>query len=153
MQRTRSRICSTTAASKHLRDTESSPECIEREGGTGRSHREAIILERRRRDVARENYSALLESLGREREESTLLRGDLLEARNRADYLNHGINLLKMRMSDQRDWSDELEMHAMQGEVFNRMGGTWDPSVYKRRIEEYEDREMGERAAKRACGY
>lgn len=115
-----------------------------------RSHREAIILERRRRDIARENCSALLSSLGREREELTLVRRDLFEARTRADYLNHGLDLLKMRMSDQVNWSDELDMNARQGEVFNRMDRTWGPSVYKRRLQEYEDREMEERAARRA---
>ncbi|THV55464.1 hypothetical protein BGAL_0008g00510 [Botrytis galanthina] len=115
-----------------------------------RSHREAIILERRRRDFARENCSALLSSLGREREELTLVRRDLFEARTRADYLNHGLDLFNMRMSNQVNWSDELDMNARQGEVFNRMDGTWGPSVYKRRLEEYEDREMEERAAQRA---
>ncbi|TGO11830.1 hypothetical protein BTUL_0100g00070 [Botrytis tulipae] len=118
-----------------------------------RNHREAIILERSQRDAARENCSALLENLGRERQESTLVRRDLFEARTRGDYLNHSIDVLKMEMSDQKNWSDELEMHAMQGEVFNRMDGTWEPSVYKRRLEEYEDREMEERAAKRARRY
>ncbi|KAF7867098.1 uncharacterized protein EAF02_009884 [Botrytis sinoallii] len=115
-----------------------------------RTHRQAIILERRQRDIARENCSALLSNLGREREELTLVRRDLFEARARADYLNHGVDLLKMRLSDQINWSDVLEIHARQGEVFNRMDGAWEPSVCKRRLEEYEDREMEERAAKRA---
>ncbi|KAF7903914.1 hypothetical protein EAF00_001248 [Botryotinia globosa] len=118
-----------------------------------RNHREAIILERRQRDAARENCSALLENLGRERQELTLVRRDLLEARARADYLNHSMDVLKMEMGDQKNWSDELEMHAMQGEVFDRIGGTWEPSTYKRRLEEVEDREMEERAAKRARRY
>ncbi|TGO47359.1 hypothetical protein BCON_0281g00040 [Botryotinia convoluta] len=118
-----------------------------------KNHRDAIILERRRRDVARDNCSALLRNLDRARGELALGRRDLFEAKTRADYLNHGVDLLKMRLSDQRNWSDELEMHAMQGEVFNRMGGTWEPSVYKRRLEEYEEREIGERTAKRARHY
>ncbi|TGO63336.1 hypothetical protein BOTNAR_0101g00080 [Botryotinia narcissicola] len=118
-----------------------------------RNHREAIILERRQRDAARENCSALLENLGREKQELTLVRRDLFEARARGDYLNHSIDVLSMEMVDQKNWSDELEMHAMQGEVFNRMDGTWEPSLHKRRIEEHEDREMEERAAKRARRY
>ncbi|KAF5875748.1 uncharacterized protein Bfra_011511 [Botrytis fragariae] len=116
-------------------------------------HREVIILERSRRDIARENCSGLLRSLDMARGELTSVRRDLLEARNRADDLNQGVDLLKMRLSDQINWSDELEMNAMQGEVFNRMTRTWEPSVYKRRLEEYEDREMEERTAKRARNY
>ncbi|TGO21047.1 hypothetical protein BPAE_0246g00130 [Botrytis paeoniae] len=118
-----------------------------------RTHRKAIILERRRRDIAREDCSGLLRNLDMARGELASARRDPLEARNGADYLNHGVDQLKMRLSDQRNWSDELEMHAMQGEVFKRMGGTWEPSIYKRRLEEDEDREMEERTAKRARNY
>ncbi|KAM0156604.1 hypothetical protein ACHAQE_005170 [Botrytis cinerea] len=115
-----------------------------------KTHRDAIILERRLRNVARKSCSTLMRTLDVEIRESELVRRDLSEAKTREHYLNHDISLLKKRLSDQRTWSDELEMHGMQGEVFNRMGGTWEPSVYKRRLEEYEDCEREERTAKRA---
>ncbi|KAF7926055.1 uncharacterized protein EAE97_010355 [Botrytis byssoidea] len=67
-----------------------------------RNHREAIILERRQRDAARENCSVLLENLGRERQELTSLRRDLFEARARGDCLNHSIDALKMEIDDQK---------------------------------------------------
>ncbi|KAF7957279.1 hypothetical protein EAE96_002866 [Botrytis aclada] len=118
-----------------------------------RTHRDAIILERRRRDVTRENCNSLLRNLNRARGELASVRRDFLESRTRVDSLSDDIDLLKNRLSDQRTWSDELEMHAMQGEVFNRMGGIWEPSVYKRRLEEYKDDEMEERTAKRARHY
>ncbi|TGO88690.1 hypothetical protein BPOR_0147g00070 [Botrytis porri] len=53
-----------------------------------RTHREVIILERRRRDIARENCSGLLRSLDVTRGELAMTRRDLLEARNRVDDLN-----------------------------------------------------------------
>ncbi|TEY45833.1 hypothetical protein BOTCAL_0327g00130 [Botryotinia calthae] len=115
-----------------------------------KTHRDAIILERRRRGVAVKSCRNLMRNLDMETRESKLVERDLVEARTRVDDLNHGIDLLKKRLADQRTWSDELEMHGMQGEVFNRMGGTWEPSVYKRRLEEYEDCEREERTAKRA---
>ncbi|KAI9646457.1 hypothetical protein NHQ30_004449 [Ciborinia camelliae] len=88
-----------------------------------RAHRDAIIFQRRRRDEAQ---------LGFER--------DLSEERARVVELQDEVNDGERLIQQQASWINELEMHGVRGEVFNRQNGTWEVpgATHKRRFDEYQ---------------
>ncbi|KAA8573249.1 hypothetical protein EYC84_003743 [Monilinia fructicola] len=95
-----------------------------------RAHRNAVILERRRRDAA---FHASQTYLAR-----------LNEGRDRERDLEVEVNQQARIMQQQANWIHELEARGMRNEVFDRQNGSWKMARATRKRRFNEDREEEE---------
>ncbi|KAB8289989.1 hypothetical protein EYC80_010316 [Monilinia laxa] len=94
-----------------------------------RAHRNAIILERRRRNMALDASQAYLALLNEER------------VRRREFEVD--VNQQARIMQQQANWINELEARGMRNEVFDRHNGTWKMARTTRKRRFNADREEG----------